>query len=204
MLASRGILVANGLLLASGAMLNSKPGFHGLMYLIYIYKQAAIETRFGTAKYLTRFILVALIDQLLYFASRSLGFRVGSFMTYGFLIPLLQLPPIYNVNAGITITNKAFDYLLMFSLCLNDWIGVLVSTISYITITRSFLHKIRFPILGRIFGNSPTSLEVDLHKIKQEDVIMLESMGFTRERVLEGLRANNNNIEQTIAYLLSN
>lgn len=204
MLASRGVLAAYGFLFAMGNL--TSKSFYGLFYLAYVYKQSMVEIRYGTNKYLTRLILHFVLEQTLYYLAQKYGgwpvfFNLRS---YGFIFPLLSLPPTYTINAGISVTNKVFDYALAIILCANDWIGVLLSSILYLLITKSPLNRLRLTFFSSVFGSKPKSSEIDLYKIRQEDVIMLESMGFTRERILEGLRANNNNVEQTIAHLLRN
>lgn len=38
----------------------------------------------------------------------------------------------------------------------------------------------------------------------EEDIVMLESMGFSRPRIIEALRFSRNDIQRAIAYLLEN
>jgi NACalpha-BTF3-like transcription factor len=52
------------------------------------------------------------------------------------------------------------------------------------------------PVLSPTAVPAPTASE--------EDIVMLESMGFPRDRVIEALQATRNNVQAAVAHLLHN
>ncbi|KAI8898861.1 hypothetical protein BC833DRAFT_588132 [Globomyces pollinis-pini] len=143
-----------------------------------------------------------------------------------------DIPHSYQMKIlGITFPDNVFLYILSFQLLifsgLESTLPALTGLLSGIIISKfSFLNQWRFPtfirnlatdyVLPLIASSIPpqrsqstspvenvqtTATEVTV-PLSDEDIVMLESMGFPRARAIEALTHTRNDIERAIAYLL--
>ena len=52
-------------------------------------------------------------------------------------------------------------------------------------------------------ANPASSAELADQDASEEDIVLLESMGFQRDRIIEALRISRNDVQRAIAYLLN-
>ncbi|KAJ3318726.1 hypothetical protein HDV06_007051 [Boothiomyces sp. JEL0866] len=138
-----------------------------------------------------------------------------------------QIPASYHIQVlGLTFSDRSFLYFIILQFCLVSGTKSVVAAgcglltgmiVKYTGIRRwrvsssivKLCKQYILPLLqvdppSRSQNTLPTEPTEPVLAHSEEDIVMLESMGFSRPRIIEALRFSRNDIQRAIAYLLEN
>ncbi|KAJ3269853.1 hypothetical protein HDV01_000859 [Terramyces sp. JEL0728] len=186
---------------------------------LILYNIRILERHWGSVKFTSLLVYSTIITTTLQGILFYNGIK-SSCGPFGFIFSCLifymnQIPASYHIQIlGLTFSDRSFFKSAVAAACgLLTGMIVKYTSIRKWRISNSVVKVCKQYILPLLQVDPPsrsqntlptesTTEPVLAHS--EEDIVMLESMGFSRPRIIEALRFSRNDIQRAIAYLLEN